>query len=174
MISVAGGQMQTAAVLWHVNEISGEPIALGGVGLVRLLPILLFSLIAGAVADVVNRRLLMLVTQVILSVLALLLGLLTLRGIDSLPMIYLILALSAAVSAFDLPARQSLVPNLVPRELLTNAFSLTSIAYQVGSIVGPAIGGLVLRLSDRRLAVLSLQISGLHTPITLTLFRSSQ
>jgi MFS family permease len=144
MISVAGGQMQTAAVLWHVNEISGEPIALGGVGLVRLLPILLFSLIAGAVADVVNRRLLMLVTQVILSVLALTLGLLTLRGIDSLPMIYLILALSAAVSAFDLPARQSLVPNLVPRELLTNAFSLTSIAYQVGSIVGPAIGGLVL------------------------------
>lgn len=144
MISVAGTQMQTAAVLWHVNELSGQPIALGGVGLVRLIPVLVFSLIAGAVADLVNRRSLMLLTQSVLAVLALLLGILTLRGIDSIAVIYLILALSAAVSTFDLPARQSLVPNLVPRESLTNAFSLTSIAYQFGSIAGPAVGGLVL------------------------------
>lgn len=144
MISVAGTQMQTAAVLWHVNELSGQPIALGGVGLVRLIPVLVFSLIAGAVADLVNRRSLMLLTQSVLAVLALLLGILTLRGIDSIAVIYLILALSAAVSTFDLPARQSLVPNLVPRETLTNAFSLTSIAYQFGSIAGPAVGGLVL------------------------------
>ena len=144
MVSVAGTQMQTTAVLWHVNELSGEPIALAGVGLVRILPILLFSLFAGAIADVFNRRHLMLITQIILAGLAAILATLTLSGRDSLPVIYAVLALSAAVSSFDLPARQSLVPNLVPKDILSNAFSLTSISLQMGSIVGPAVGGLVL------------------------------
>ena len=144
MVSIAGSQMQTTAVLWHVNELSGEPIALGFVGLVRILPILLFSLFAGAVADVINRRHLIFFTQIVLALLAAILGTLTLSGRDSLPVIYAVLALSAAASSFDLPARQSLVPNLVPKEILTNAFSLTSISMQVGSIVGPAVAGLVL------------------------------
>jgi MFS family permease len=65
-------------------------------------------------------------------------------GRDSLGVVYLIVALLAATGTFDLPARQSLVPNLVERRDLTNAFSLTSIAFQVGSIAGPALGGLVL------------------------------
>jgi MFS family permease len=63
---------------------------------------------------------------------------------ESLWAIYAIMAASAAVSAFDLPARQSLVPNLVPRHNLTNAFSMNAIAFQFGSIVGPALAGLVL------------------------------
>lgn len=144
MVSIAGTQMQTTTVLWHVNEISGLPLALAGVGLVRILPIVLFSLFAGAVADVINRRHLMFFTQIVLAALAALLGILTHSGRDSLPAIYAVLALSAAASSFDLPARQSLVPNLVPKEILTNAFSLTSISLQVGSIAGPAAAGLVL------------------------------
>jgi MFS family permease len=144
MISVAGNQMQTTAVLWHVNEISGEPIALGIVGLVRIIPILLFSLIAGTVADVLNRRRLMFLTQSTLALLAGLLGLLTFLGLDSLLVIYSFLAVSAAVWSFDLPARQSLIPNLVPNENLTNAFSLSSISFQTGAILGPALAGIVL------------------------------
>jgi MFS family permease len=144
LISITGSQMQNAAILWHVNELSGQPIALGAVGLVRILPILLFSLIAGAIADRLNRRKLMFLTQGFLAILALTLGMLTLLGVDSLPLIYAIIALSAAAASFDLPARQSLVPNLVPRDTLTNAFSLSSIAMQTGSIAGPAIGGIVL------------------------------
>jgi len=136
--------MQFAAVLWHINTINGEAIALGGLGLVRILPILIFSLVAGVVADVVNRRSLMLLTQGVLALMSLLLGWLTLRGMGSLWAIYAIMAASAAVSAFDLPARQSLVPNLVPRHNLTNAFSMNAIAFQFGSIVGPALAGLVL------------------------------
>jgi len=144
LTSIVGNRMQFAAVLWHINTINGEAIALGGLGLVRILPILIFSLLAGVVADVVNRRRLMLLTQGVLALMSLFLGWLTLRGIESLWAIYAIMAASAAVSAFDLPARQSLVPNLVPRHNLTNAFSMNAIAFQFGSIVGPALAGLVL------------------------------
>jgi MFS family permease len=144
LISVAGTQMQTAAILWHVNELSGEPIALGGVGLSRIAPVLILSLLAGALADTWNRRRLMLLTQSTLALLAALLGWITRSGYDSIWVIYAVTAATAGVTAFDLPARQSLIPNLVPREHLTNAFSLGSIAFQTGAIVGPALGGLVL------------------------------
>ena len=103
-----------------------------------------FSLLAGTVADALNRRKLMLITQTAMAALAALLGLLTARGLDSIWAIYAVTAASAGVGAFDLPARQSLVPNLVPRRDLANAFSLGSIAMQTGAILGPAIGGLVL------------------------------
>jgi len=143
-ISIAGTQMQSAAILWHVNQLSPHPIALGAVGLARVFPVLVFSLVAGVAADSYNRRRLMFVTQAGLALLSALLGVLTWLRLDSLGAVYVIVALLAATSTFDLPARQSLVPNLVPREDLTNAFSLTSIAFQVGSIAGPALGGIVL------------------------------
>jgi MFS family permease len=144
LISIAGTQMQIAAILWHVNELSGEPIALGGVGLARIAPVFAFSLVAGAVADTWNRRRLMLLTQMTLALLAALLAWITRTGHDTVWAIYAVTAATAGVSAFDLPARQSLIPNLVPREHLTNAFSMSSIAFETGAIVGPALGGLVL------------------------------
>jgi MFS family permease len=136
--------MQLAAVLWHINTLSGEPIALGGLGLVGILPILFFSLIAGVVADTLNRRVLMFLTNSGMALTSVLLGLLTLQGWDSVWSIYVIMAAGAAISAFDLPARQSLVPSLVPRDILTNAFSLNAIAFQFGAILGPALAGLAL------------------------------
>jgi MFS family permease len=144
ILSTTGTYMQSAAVLWHIHEHSPEPIALGAVGLVTILPVLVFSLVAGAIADAVNRRHLLILTQFTLALLAALLGWLTLRGADSLPVIYIVIAASAAVSTFDLPAHQALVPNLVPRDTLTNAFSLDSIAYTTGAILGPTLGGLVI------------------------------
>lgn len=144
LISVAGTQMQTAAILWHVNELSGEPIALGGVGLARIAPVLIFSLLAGPLADTWNRRRLMLLTQTSLALLAALLAWITRTGHDTVWAIYVVTAVTAGVSAFDLPARQSLIPNLVPREHLTSAFSLSSMAFETGAIIGPALGGLVL------------------------------
>ncbi len=136
--------MQTAAILWHVNQLNPQPIALGAVGLARILPFLLFSLVAGVAADVWNRRRLMLLTQSGLALLALFLGWKTLQGSAGLPLIYSMVALSGAIATFDLPARQSLIPNLVPAEDLTNAFSMNAIAFQLGAIVGPALAGLVL------------------------------
>jgi len=136
--------MQTAAILWHVNQLNPAPLALGAVGLARILPFLLFSLGAGVAADVWNRRRLLFVTQSVLALLALILAWATLADKDSLTLIYLMVALTGATATFDLPARQALIPNLVPAEDLTNAFSLNAIAFQVGAVAGPALAGLVL------------------------------
>jgi MFS family permease len=136
--------MQAAAVLWHVSELTDEPIFLGGVGLVQLIPLIVFSLLAGVTADAVNRRRLMFFTQGIIAILSTSLGILTLLGLDSIPAIYAILFLSSAFWAFDEPAQESLVPNLVPHDALTNAFSFTSIAVKSGAILGPSLAGLIL------------------------------
>jgi MFS family permease len=144
LISMAGTQMQLWAIFWHIRTLTDQPIALGGVGLARILPVVIFSLIGGAIADTLNRRRIMLVTQVSLAFLALILGWLTLEGQINLVWIYAITALQAVAAAFDLPARQALVPNLLPARDLPNAFSLNSIAAHVGAIIGPALSGLVI------------------------------
>ncbi len=144
MVSVAGTQMQAAALLWNIRDLTDQPIALGGIGLARILPVIFFSLIGGAVADVVNRRNLLFLTQSSMALLAMVLALLAFAGQASLWSIYLLTALNAVAVSFDQPARQALVPNLVPADELPSAFSLTSIAFQVGAIAGPAVGGLII------------------------------
>jgi MFS family permease len=144
MISVAGSQMQIWALFWHIRDLTDQPIALGMVGLARILPVIVFSLVAGALADTVNRRKLMFATQTVQAWAAVILGVLTLNGSINLGLIYLLTAIQAVAVAFDLPARQALVPNLVPARDLPNAFSMNSIAMQVGSIAGPALSGLVI------------------------------
>ncbi len=143
-ISVTGSQMQLWSILWHINLLHAAPIALGGVGLARIVPLVLFSLAGGAVADAANRQRILYVTQTILALLALALAWFTATGVVTIWHIYLLTGLQAAVMAFDLPARQSLVPNLVPAEHLANAFSMQSIAFQCGSILGPALAGFVI------------------------------
>ena len=144
MISIVGSQMQQWALFWHISQLSKDPIAVSIVGGVRFVAVLAFSLIGGLVADRYNRRAIMLITQSISMLVALILGLLTLAGDIQLWHIYALTAIQAAAMAFDLPARQSLVPNLVPRADLPSAFSLQSIAFNTGSIVGPALSGVVI------------------------------
>ncbi len=147
IISVSGSMMQTAALLWQVSLLAPpdrKGIALGTVGLVRVLPIIIFSLFGGVLADSRSRRPLMLATQSALTILAAGLAYLTLSGRATLPMVYGFAALSAAVTAFDSPARQALMPNLVPREDLPNAISLMTILFQTASVVGPSLAGIVI------------------------------
>jgi MFS family permease len=144
MISIAGSQMQIWSIFWQIRTLTDQPIALGAVGLARILPIIVFSLIGGALADTVNRRKLLFVTQSVMALSALALALLTMTGQIQLWHIYLLTAIQAFAIAFDTPARQSLVPNLVPARDLPNAFSLNSIAFQTGAIIGPALSGLVI------------------------------
>ncbi len=148
LISYSGTTMQTAAILWHVSLLvpGHKALALGVVGLVRVLPIVLFSLISGVVADALDRRRLMLFTQSCMAVLAGLLALLTFHGLRVAWPIYLLTALSASAGSFDSPARQSLVPNLVPREDLPNAISLVTIMFQIASVAGPSLAGIVIAL----------------------------
>lgn len=141
IISTAGANMQLWALFWHVRSLTPHPIALGMIGLVRILPVIFFSLLGGVAADRYNRRVIFFLAQCILTFVASALAWLTFRGSIALWHIYALTALQATAAAFDIPARQALVPNLVPAKDLPNAFSLSSIAFQVGAIVGPALGG---------------------------------
>ncbi len=139
--------MQSAAVLWHVSLLvpdNRRALALGFVGLARIGPILLFSLISGVAADALNRRTVMLVTQSLMAGLAAVLAVVTLLGLHVVWPIYVLAACSSAAGAFDTPARHALVPSLVPRDVLPNAISLNTIAMQTASVAGPALGGLVI------------------------------
>src|SRR6478672_9032293 len=139
--------MQNAALLWNVSLLvpaDRKGLALGIVGLVRVVPIVIFSMISGVVADASDRRKLMLLTQSGSAVVALALAWLAFSGNTSVWPVYALAALSSAVGAFDLPARQSLVPSLVPRHDLPNAISLNTIMQQTSQVLGPALGGVVI------------------------------
>jgi len=152
LISIAGTQMQIWALFWHINQLNKNPIALGGIGLARILPVIIFSLIGGAVADSRNRRTVLFITQTIAALLALTLGLLTQFGQITIWHIYAITALQAVAIAFDGPSRQALVPNLVPAKDLPNAFSMTFTAFQAGSVIGPALSGVIIALAGQSAA----------------------
>jgi len=147
LASFTGSFMQNAGLLWHVSLLvppERRGLALGFVGLAKVAPVVIFSMVAGVLADAWDRRRLMLVTQAASAIVAAVLAGLTFAGLTIVWPIYVLAALGGAVGAFDLPARQSLMPNLVPREHLANAITLNSIMLQTASIVGPAAGGLVI------------------------------
>ena len=147
LASITGSMMQNAALLWHVSLLVApgkRALALGLVGLVRVVPIVVFSMFSGVVADAWNRRRLMLLTQTGAALVSLALAVLTFRGLASVWPIYVLAALGASVGAFDLPARQALVPTLVPRAHLPNAISLNAIMFQAASVIGPSIGGVII------------------------------
>ncbi len=146
MVSVTGSQMQFWALLWHIRELTDQPIALGGVGAARIFPLVIFSLYGGVIADRRDRQRVMYLTQSSMVLLAMLLGLLTLDGSIRLWHFYLLTGLQAVAQAFDLPARQALVPNLVSKKNFSNAMSMTSIALQTGSILGPALSGVTIAI----------------------------
>jgi MFS family permease len=150
LLSIAGTQMQIWALFWHIRTLTEEPIALGGVGLARILPVIIFSLIGGAIADSFNRTKILYITQSFAAILALVLGLLTQFGQITIWHIYFLTAIQAVAIAFDGPARQALVPNLVPAKDLPNAFSMTSIAWQAGSILGPALTGFTIAFGGQQ------------------------
>jgi len=144
IISIVGSQMQQWVLFWQVSQLSKAPIAVSILGGVRFVVVLAFSLVGGLVADRYNRRTIMFLTQSIETLVALALGLLTLGHVIQLWHIYALTAIQAGAAAFDLPARQSLVPNLLSREHLPSAFSLMSIAFSTGAILGPALSGIVI------------------------------
>lgn len=136
--------MQLWAIYWHLRTLSNQPMVISGIGLVRFLPVILLSLVAGVAADRFNRRKLAIITQIALGVVAFVLGLNTSLGKASIWMLFGMMAVQSVAVAFDVPARQALIPSLVPREDLANAYSLNSIASKVGGILGPGISGVVI------------------------------
>ena len=144
IVSVTGSQMQFVAINWHVYLLTKSPFALGLVGLFRGVPIIICSLAGGVVADAIDRKRLMIVTQTIMLMCAAMLTAGTLAGFASVWPIYFLSAIASAATAFDTPARQALMPTLVPIEDFPNAVSLAVIVFNVATLAGPAIAGFLL------------------------------
>ena len=139
-ISIAGSQMQFWTLLWHIRELTDQPIAVSGIGLARFLPILAFALIGGLFADRYDRRRILALCHAVFGLCWILLALLAWRRAGVVP-IYVVLVTVGVARAFSGPAAQSMLPNLVPRELFGPAAALSSSAWQVAAISGPALGG---------------------------------
>jgi MFS family permease len=150
LVSTSGTMMQQAAILWHIALLAPagwKALSLGLVGLARLGPILVFGLWSGVVADAVDRRKLMLAAQVVMMMAATTLALVTVTGRANPWVILVVAGIGAAAGASDGPARQSLLPSLVPLEDLPNAIGLNSILYQTASVLGPTLAGITLATS---------------------------
>jgi MFS family permease len=144
IISIAGSQMQNVAINRQIYQQTDSAVMLGLVGLVRVVPIVIFSLFGGVVADTYNRRRIMMITQSIGMLAATGLALVTWFGVATPAIILALTGVTASSAAFDGPARQSLIPNLVPPEHLTNAISLNTMMFQAATVVGPALSGFTI------------------------------
>ncbi len=158
LLSAIGTQMQIVAVNWHVYQllqnasytiaffgqqasINAGALGLGLLGLVRIFPIIVFALLGGLLADRFDRRKLILTCNIASVAVAGALAAVTLTGHITLLALYGLTAAGTAIEAFDEPAQNSLAPQLVPREHLTNAVSLNSLIWMIGTIIGPALAG---------------------------------
>ncbi len=136
--------MQSVAINWHVYLLTKSALALGLIGLFKGAPIVICSLIGGLVADVADRRRLMIATQSVMLISSALLTLTTFAELQSVWPIYVLTGIASGAQAFDIPARQALMPTLVPANDFPNAVSLGVIVFNVALIVGPPIAGLLL------------------------------
>lgn len=173
LISNIGSQMQFAAINWHIFIITRSAISLGLIGLSRFLPIAIFALFAGAIADAHNRRKILFITQTILIILSSILAFATISHSVNPMIIYVVTALSAAALAFDAPPRQAIIPSLVHKDHLPNAMSLNVIMFQASMVIGPALSGFVIKQFGVGSVYLINAISFLAVIFALIIMKSS-
>ncbi len=144
LVSLTGSRMQTVALHWHVYLLTHSPLALGALGLTQVVPIVIFSLGGGVTADRFDRKRVMFRAQTVMLLAAAALSALTFTGRETLALLYAANALLGAATAFDSPARQALVPRLVPTAELPAALSLNVTMFHAAFIGGPALAGLLI------------------------------
>jgi hypothetical protein len=142
LLLTLGVHMQGVVVAWHVYGLTGRAMDLGYVGLAQFLPSVLLALVTGDTADRYDRRRILLACYGTTALCALLLFFLTRAGVSRVWPLYAVLALLGTARAFAGPAGQSLVPHLVPARHFPSAVAWNSSIFQVGTIAGPALGGL--------------------------------
>jgi MFS family permease len=144
VLSGVGRQVTVVALPFQLYVLTGSTLAVGLLALVQLVPILAFALGGGAVADAVDRRRLLLLTQVGLALSSG--ALFVLAATPDAPLLgyYVVAFVAAGVGAVDQPARSSAVPRLVPRERLPAAIALNHMGFQAMAVAGPALGGLLI------------------------------
>lgn len=155
-ISNIGTWMQRVAQDWLVLELSGgSGVAIGITTALQFLPMLLMSAYGGLVADRFDKRLVLKITQAWLALSAAMLGILAVTGVATVPMVFVIAFLFGIGTAFDNPARQSFVSEVVGTDRLPNAIALNSATFHAARIVGPAVAGLVIAGFGSGWAILS-------------------
>src|SRR5271154_3240612 len=149
MISLVGTWMDTVAEAWLVYRLTGSSLLLGTVTFAGQIPVFLLAPLSGMVADRFNRRKIVIATQASSMVLASILAALTLSKHVTVMQVIVLAALMGVVNAFDIPARQSFLVEMVGREDLMNAIALNSSMFNGARIIGPAIAGiLVARIGE--------------------------
>jgi len=143
-VSLVGTWIQSVAQSWLVFQLTNSAFLLGVVGFLGSIPIFVLSLFGGVLADRVNKRNILIFTQVLFMLLAFLLAFLTQFQLIKPQQIMVIALLNGIIMAFDAPARQSIVVELVGKEHLFNAIVLNSVAFNSSRIIGPAIAGLLI------------------------------
>jgi MFS family permease len=143
-LSSVGTQFTTVAMAWQIYELTDSPFQIGVLGLAQAIPQVALLLVGGLLADAVDRRKLMIATQLVQAGVSALLVAVTVLGIVAPPFLYLASVLIGVAASVDNPARQALVPNLVARTELTNALALTNAQRRSAQIAGPALAGVAL------------------------------
>jgi MFS family permease len=144
VVAQSGAWVQRIALAWLVLELTESPVALGTLTALQYLPILLFSLLAGTLADRFPKRKALIALQVVTLAQAVMLAILGATGVVQLWHVYVLALVHGTVSAMEQPVRQALPFEMVGRELLTNAIALSSAIHSSSRIFGPALGGLVV------------------------------
>lgn len=144
VVSRIGTQMRDLALAWQIYVLTRSPLALGLLGAARVLPVIVLALWGGATADALDRRRVMIATQAVLTATSGAMALLTHAGMATPGLLYVLIGLAGAATAFDNPARQSLIVNLLPPRDLPNGLTLSIFGWHFATVVGPAIGGVVL------------------------------
>src|SRR5471032_1161107 len=144
LISLTGTWMQSVAESWLVFRLTGSAALLGVTSFATLAPVFLFATLGGIVADRVDRRRIIIVTQSVSMVLPLTLAALTLSGHVRVWHVFVLATCLGIVNAFDIPARQSFIVEMVGREDLTNAIALNSSMVNGARVVGPAVAGVLV------------------------------
>ena len=144
LISLVGTWMQSVAQAWLVYRITGSPLLLGSVGFASQFPVFLIAPFGGTVADRANRHRVIIATQTLSMILAFILAGLTLTGKVQVWHIFVLASLLGVINAFDIPARQAFLVDMVGKEDLMNAIALNSSMFNGARIVGPAIAGILV------------------------------
>ena len=144
MISLTGSWMQSVAFSWLVLVLTNSAFYLGLVGALQTLPVLLFSFLGGVVADHTSKLRLLFITQAVLMLLALVLGVLVEVNLVQVWMLCALVFLSGTAMAFDIPVRQAFIVDLVGKPDLPNAIALNSTLFNATRVAGPAVGGVII------------------------------
>lgn len=144
IVSITGTWMQSIAQMWLVLHLTGSGLALGITAALQFTPILLFGTWGGLLADRVDKRKLLMVTQSAAGLVALVLAGLTLGGLVQLWMVYVLAFALGMVNVFDNPGRQSFVMEMVGKNQVTNAVGLNSAVFTLARVIGPAIAGVLI------------------------------